>query len=252
MIQRYNVVPTHSDKSVGSIKIKDKTYYVCHVCGRLSKRKIKSNGKIFCTKHYKQFKKYGKPIDENPRTILDRNECYIDGDICYVMIYDKDCNHIATAKVDKEDLGKVRYIKWKKSASGYAMNTPKYKGSNTHMSRVILDTDEMVDHINHDTLDNRKCNLRIVNKSQNQMNANYKGVYVYNGKYRAQIKMHGICCVLGEYVFEDEAYYARWYAEKILFKEYRYPKPEPAILDSRKKVIKKYVCEKVQRLQLLV
>ena len=28
----------------------------------------------------------------------------------------------------------------------------------------------MVDHINHDTLDNRRCNLRIVTNSQNMMN----------------------------------------------------------------------------------
>ena len=45
-----------------------------------------------------------------------------------------------------------------------------------------------VDHINHNTLDNRKSNLRICTRSENQMNARkrrgpqsskYKGVYPY-------------------------------------------------------------------------
>lgn len=249
MENRYNVVPTYPDKTVGSIKIDDKTYYVCNVCGRLTKHKIKAFGKTYCYKHYRQQKRFGKTLDENPRTLYDRNECYIKGKICYVMIYDKECNHIATAKVDKEDLDKVRYIKWKKSANGYAMNTPKFKGSTVHMSRVILNTDKMVDHINHDTLDNRKSNLRIITKSQNQMNANYKGVReTPSGNFYAHIKLNGKSVYLGTYLYEDEALYARWYAEKLLFKEFRYPKPEPELLESRKKFIQKYVCEKVQRL----
>ena len=91
-------------------------------------------------------------------------------------MYDKNCNVVAQATIDTEDIEKVRYTKWKLSSSGYAMNTPKFKGENKHLSRAILGTTEFVDHINHNTLDNRKANLRIVTKSQNQMNINYKGV----------------------------------------------------------------------------
>lgn len=223
--------------------------YICDACGRKSKKKIKSHGYVLCNKHYKQFKKYGRFLDNNPRTIYDPNEIHVCGDVAYVDLYDKNCNVIAKAIIDTEDIPKVKYIKWKLSNSGYAMNTPKYKGLSKHMSRVILGVDDFVDHINHNKLDNRKCNLRVVTKSQNAMNSNSAGVSVQeNGKFCAYIKRDGKRFNLGTYVFIEEALYARWYAEKILFGEYAYPKEEPFILEQRKEDIKSYVDRKVQRL----
>lgn len=223
--------------------------YTCEVCGREMTRKIVYDRHIYCYKHYRQIKKYGKPLDHNPRTPLDRNEFHIKGDVTYIDLYNAKCEVVAQTKIDTEDLPKVRYTKWKLSGSGYAMYTPKYKGQSKHMSRVILDTDQFVDHINHDTLDNRKCNLRVVTKSQNQMNANYRGVSVTkSGKFQARIKLNQHLCTLGCYVFEEEALFARWYAETILFGEYRYPKEKPVILPDRERAIMAYVDRKVQRL----
>ena len=222
--------------------------YKCDICGRPMFRKVKAYGTVYCNKHYNQVKKYGHPLDKNPRTTFDKNEYHINGDTTTIDLYDKDCNKIAEALIDTEDLDKVKNIKWKLSSSGYAMNTPKWKQSNLHMSRVILDTDQFVDHINHNTLDNRKSNLRIVTKSQNQMNVNYKGVSKQGEKFYAHIKLNGKMLNLGVYVHEEEALYARWYAEKRVFKAYAYPKEEPSILEDRKEQIKDYVDRKVQRL----
>lgn len=197
-----------------------------------------------------QFRKHGKILDNNSRTIADRNSYRIVGDIAIIDLYDKYCEKVAETIIDAEDIDRVKNIKWKLSAGGYAVNTPK-KGKNKNLSRLVLQVDTFVDHINHNTLDNRKSNLRVVTKSQNQMNANYKGVYCYEGKRPfAKIKLHGKQICLGSYDEEEEAYYARWYAEKILFKEYRYPKPEPVISNERKRDIQQYVENKVQRLQL--
>ena len=223
--------------------------YHCDYCGRPMKRKIRAYGITYCDKHYKQWKKYGKVLDHNPRTQQDPNEFHIHGDYTFIDLYDKNCNVIAQAIIDTEDLNKVRYTKWKYSKSGYAMNTPKFKGTSIHMSRVILQTDQFVDHKNHNTLDNRKCNLRIVTKSQNAMNSIHKGVSERNnGAYYAYIKYHQKMLNLGVYTFQEEALWARWYAETVLFQDFRYPKEEPFILEDRKQQIKEYVNRKVQRL----
>lgn len=194
-------------------------------------------------------KKYGYCLDINPRTTMDKNTIVIINNKAYIYLCNKNANVIATSIIDAEDVPKVQHIKWKLSASGYVMNTPKYKGSNIHLSRLILGTTEFVDHINHKTLDNRKCNLRTVTKSQNQMNSNYKGVtHTKQDKYYAHIKLNGIMINLGVYVDKEEAYFARWYAEQLLFKEFKYPKEKPIILPSRETQIKSYVEKKVQRL----
>lgn len=222
--------------------------HTCDVCGRKMFRKIKSHGYTLCDKHYNQLRKYGKFLDNNPRTQQDRNHFEIKGNIAIIDIYDKDCNKIAETIVDAEDIDRVKNIKWKLSASGYAMNTPKNK-PNKHLSRLILGVDTFVDHINGNTLDNRKCNLRVATKSQNQMNVNYRGVDKQkNGTYKARIKLHGKAYYLGTYLTEEEALYARFYAETIMFKDYQYNKPEPDIGERRKKEIREYVNKKVQRL----
>lgn len=244
-----NQVPVCDNKKAAQIKENGKIYYVCEQCGRKSFRKIKTHGHIYCKKHYNQIKKYGYCIDDNPRTTMDKNEIIIDGDVAYICIYNQKAELIAKAIIDASDVEKVRYIKWKLSASGYVMNTPKYKGSSVHLSRLILNTSQFVDHINHNPLDNRKSNLRIVTRSQNQMNVNYKGVTTTkSNKYYAYIKINGKMLNLGVYVDEEEAYFARWYAEHLLFKDFKYPKEKPIILETREEEIKKYVEKKVQRL----
>ena len=165
-----NKVKIYPDKNI--IEIKDhlgNPAYVCCICGRISHRKIKAYKKCYCNKHHRQIKTYGKPLDNNPRTTIDRNEIRINGDTAIMDIYDKNAEKIAETLIDTDDIDKIKYIKWKLSASGYIMNSPKFKGSNIHLSRVILNTDQFVDHINHNTLDNRKENLRITKPNECQL-----------------------------------------------------------------------------------
>lgn len=224
-------------------------YETCEVCGRpITKKILRANGLKVCNKHYRQYKTYGKFLDNNPRTIYDRNEFHIMDEITYIDLYNKKCELVGHAIIDTEDLDKVKDIKWKLNNNGYAVNYSGKKNITLFMHRIVLGVDEPVDHINHNKLDNRKSNLRVITKSQNQMNANYKGVY--HGKderFYPHIKIDQKMLNLGTYTVEAEAYYARWYAEKIIFKEYRYPKEMPNISDKRAREIERDVDIRIQK-----
>ena len=244
------------DPSKEEIIVDGQPMYVCCICGRANFKKVKAYGHTYCNKHYKQHKK-GEIKDPSPRTRFDRNEIRIDGDVAYVCLYNSDFSIKGLCKIDADDVEKIRYTKWTESW-GYAY----YKGTRTtkgyHMHRLIMGTieqkDVYVDHINGDRLDNRKVNLRLVNKSQNAMNMKTaRGVDHHGDTYYARIKIHQKAINLGSYKIEEEAYYARWYAETILFGEYQYKgKVEPDIPQERKKQIQEYIDKKVQRLQLSV
>lgn len=83
------------------------------------------------------------------------------------------------AIIDDEDLNLVSKYIWHYAdqgtgGKGYAKTNNKgKKPALLRMHRIILGLrgKEKVDHINRNTLDNRKSNLRIVTQSQNMMNA---------------------------------------------------------------------------------
>lgn len=109
----------------------------------------------------------------------------------------------------------VKDYKWYKDAVGYARRTKKSKCELMH--RMIMETPEgkQTDHINEDKLDNRCCNLRVCNHSQNLMNrgklknnkSGYKGVTWYESmrKWRAVIGIGGAKKYLGCYKNIEEA-----------------------------------------------
>jgi hypothetical protein len=71
------------------------------------------------------------------------------------------------AIVDDEDFDALVQFKWCVAGSGYAATARNRKI--TYMHRVLLDAPNgvEVDHINGDRLDNRRINLRLCTKSQN-------------------------------------------------------------------------------------
>lgn len=125
-----------------------------------------------------------------------------------------------TAIIDARDIEKVAPYKWIFHA-GYARSS-KYdsqrkKNRSIHMSHVILPCPEgmFIDHINRNKLDNRRCNLRIVTRSQNNANrrsfvnskSQYKGVVKSKktGRWEAAIRKDGKQISLGSYETEIAA-----------------------------------------------
>jgi len=86
------------------------------------------------------------------------------------------------ALVDDEDFDKVNKFRWSITNNGYALK----KSGTRQMHRLILNTPKGkdTDHINGNKLDNRRENLRVVTRSENNANqkinknntSGYKGV----------------------------------------------------------------------------
>jgi len=127
------------------------------------------------------------------------------------------------ALVDDEDFEYLNQFKWHVNKSGeryYAARTLK----KIKMHRIVMNTpiDMETDHINHNTLDNQKHNLRNVTKFENQRNrkcsnknstSKYLGVSLlksFNGYktyfyWQSQIRISGINKHLGLFKSEENA-----------------------------------------------
>ena len=102
--------------------------------------------------------------------------------------------------VDDGDFEYLKNFKWS-FAKGYAVRNNKIKGNFRHlfMHRIILKPSPKMftDHINHNKLDNRRCNLRECTMSQNLMNqkvssvstSGYKGVHFLKDRQKWQVEI---------------------------------------------------------------
>ena len=110
------------------------------------------------------------------------------------------------ALVDDEDYEELSKYKWYANKNRHAFYA--VRSSDRHitcMHRVILKAQlgQQVDHINHNGLDNRRSNIRLCTRTQNQGNqrkqirittSRYKGVYWDKGRCRwaAQLQIPGV------------------------------------------------------------
>ncbi len=140
--------------------------------------------------------------------------------------------------IDKEDAYVTRYG-WAATRTGawaYALrkgNRSKGEPRSVNMHRQIIGVSNSVhvDHINGNTLDNRKANLRIADVQTNSFNRKkpnvnctsvYKGVFRRTGSdvWTSRIKLNNRLVELG--LYENEVYGAMAYnvAARLLFGEY--------------------------------
>ena len=127
------------------------------------------------------------------------------------------------AIVDDEDFEWLDQWKWCMSyEGGYAVRGNEGEGNNKiYMHTLILQTPTglVCDHINRNRLDNRRCNLRICSRSDNQQNrtaqsnntSGYKGVTYFSNKQKrnkrwvAQIGIHNKHYQIGYFYTAEEA-----------------------------------------------
>lgn len=101
------------------------------------------------------------------------------------------------------------------------------------MHRLILNAKkgQLVDHVNHNGLDNRRKNIRLCNPKQNCMNRSkrgkdngtiYKGIYKGYKCWRACIRIHGKTIHLGSHQTPEKAALAYNSKAKKLFGKFAY------------------------------
>lgn len=135
--------------------------------------------------------------------------------------------------VDPEDFEILNKFPWHLTASGYAHRWGRKNEEKTiYIHRILLNCPKnmFVDHINRNTLDNRKINLRIVTQRQNVVNTSkrlfttsiYKGVYWNKQakKWRSQIQKNKNTALIGYFDNERHAAMAYDIWAKELFGQY--------------------------------
>lgn len=210
----------------------DKEEHFCSICNVSS---YKTNrfyyntkyGKNLCNKHYIQLSKYGKIVK---RTIFDKNEIIIYDNYAEMVLYNKDSEEIAKTKIDIEDVNKIKNVKWALSHN-YVVSTNRKHNLRLHVYLLEKNNDLIVDHINGNTLDNQKSNLRHVDFYQNSMNtkktsrntSGFTGVDFNKQKqmWRARIRINGKDIHLGLFTNKNDAIEARRKGEIKYFGEFR-------------------------------
>lgn len=129
----------------------------------------------------------------------------------------------------------VSSSQWTVNSKGYAYRMVKLRGRWTqqyfHRLATGAASSDVVDHVNHNTLDNTDGNLRKCAHSQNMMNqvrrsnntSGVKGVSYAKreGKFVAYISANGVRRHIGYYDSVHEAAEARDHAETIFHGEYK-------------------------------
>lgn len=136
------------------------------------------------------------------------------------------------ALVDDEDYERFGSFRWWCQSEGYACgrHTGSWKDSGVYLHKLIVNPPAgyFVDHINGNRLDNRRCNLRICTRQQNNANkrkyenqSGYKGVQP-NGKsgWGAFIVFNKTKIWMGTYQDKEEAAWVYDQAALQLFGEF--------------------------------
>lgn len=245
-----------------------KEVHYCEVCGVSSevKRvcKNKAAGMYLCEKHRDQYKKYGEFKDSSPRGVFDPNEIRILDTYAEIDTYDQFGNVVSTFIIDLDDVSKLGDYKWRtvfKNDKPYLF-TGNQKSERIYFHRLVLITDNQVDHISGNTLDNRKSNLREVTVQENMLNLQKKssntsgirGVSFHKTKnvWKVDFTYKSARMYFKGFRTFEEAVYLRYLCEITFLKEYRntsndelYNKAINNLESSTKKEIEAYFNNKI-------
>lgn len=171
---------TECFKLDNSIKVK------CVECGKdFSIPKCRNGLRRFCSNNCleKYYEKNG--IKVSKKGLFKATNEYIIKNDTTILLITNTFNTTREVLIDTEDIDLVKKYKWRILPTNYVVGSLKRKQFKLHRVVMNCPADMVVDHINHDTLDNRKQNLRICTNAENQQNKiskNIRHVKQDNGK----------------------------------------------------------------------
>jgi hypothetical protein len=137
------------------------------------------------------------------------------------------------AMVDDEDFVEFSCFKWRaqpdRTRAFYVVRNVGRKSFLLHREIMSAPKGYVVDHINHDTLDNRRGNLRICTYSQNGFSRNslnkdntsgVRGVSFYKNRWVASAKYGGKLVYLGRFKNKEDAIRARKESDRKMMGEF--------------------------------
>ena len=128
---------------------------------------------------------------------------------CYELYIKRRSGKIEISLFDKQDLLLIKMHRWSIGSRGYLENPRIGK-----FHKILLDTKngKLSDHINRNKLDNRRCNLRIVDRSQNCINSKvrkhsskYKNVWKFGENRKKPFGVRVCDKYIGSFKTEEEA-----------------------------------------------
>lgn len=143
-----------------------------------------------------------------------RNKYEIENDIVKIFLNSRKFRKTVFTYINADDFYKINiidvcwYPEWHEDINGFRVVATQYLGTFSKKPKykklllpaIILNYHKGIDHINHDTLDNRRCNLKIRIGNSNSINrkkanknnkVGIRNVCIINGWYVLQLQING-------------------------------------------------------------
>ena len=202
----------------------------CKACGKIIDR-YGSIKEQLCCKHATQLKKFGKILDHNQRTVWDPNEIRTYDTYAEVDTYDQLGNVQETYTIDLADIKYIGTQKWRTAYKGKQKSPYLVTGHTIYFHQLVLGMPNCeVDHIDRDTRNNKKENLRLATRQEQMYNTlkhnktGIKGIYFNpnrpNKPWHCECQYNGKRYYSPQYETKAEAAYYRFLFECVFLKDF--------------------------------
>lgn len=206
----------------------------CFTCKKevVKEKSCSYQGNLYCAKHYQQILKFGHTLDIEQRTVQDLNDFeFIDEETVEIITFNKASKRSGSFTIDKTDFERVIKKKWRNWKGRIFTGNFNPMSITEFLLGDYAKEGLVCDHIDSNPFNNKRSNLRLITQQENLINkkllsnnsSGFAGIYFDRdrNKWCSEIKRGYVKCYLGRFTLLEDAVYARYIAELLLFKELR-------------------------------